>query len=120
MSMGAIVQMLKAAEEAAGAVESFRPTASSVRRLIDEAEERAVLHGDSVKQSAQADVLMRKWLRFVLLLGESYEYKEGSAPSVELVKHFVTYCFVTRDNVSAIGRQVYALHRMMSLHDESA
>ena len=84
-----LLHMLKAAEEAAGAVEAFRPTASRVRQLIDEAEERAVLNGDSVKQSAQADVLMRKWLRFLLLLGESYEYKEGSAPSLELVKHFV-------------------------------
>ena len=61
------VQMLKAAEEAAGVVEVFRPTTSSVRWLIDEAEERAVLHGDSVKQPAQADVLIRKWLHLLLL-----------------------------------------------------
>ena len=106
-----LLHMLKAAEEAAGAVEAFRPTASRVRQLIDEAEERAVLNGDSVKQSAQADVLMRKWL----LLGESYEYKEGSAPSLELVKHFVTYCFVTRDNVSAVGRQARILKLVMRI-----
>ena len=74
-----------------------------------------MLNGDSVKQSAQADVLMRKWLRFLLLLGESYEYKEGSAPSLELVKHFVTYCFVTRDNVSAVGRQARILKLVMRI-----
>ena len=68
---------------------------------IREAEE----HGDSVKQSAQADVLMRKWLRFLLMVGDEYGFGEGDAPSLELVKHFTTYCFVTRHSVSSIGRE---------------
>ena len=54
---------LRAAEEAAGKAAAFRPTTESTLERIRAAEEQAEEHGDSVKQSAQADVLMRKWLR---------------------------------------------------------
>ena len=96
---------LRAAEEAAGKAAAFRPTTESTLERIRAAEEQAEEHGDSVKQSAQADVLMRKWLRFLLIVGGEYGFKDGDAPSLELVKHFTTYCFVTRDNVSSIGRE---------------
>ena len=98
-------QALRLAEDAAGTAASFRPTTESVRQRIQEAEEQAAEHGDSVKQSAQADVLMRKWLRFLLIVGGEYGFCEGDEPSLELVKHFTTYCFVTRDNASSIGRE---------------
>ena len=62
-----------------------------------ELEERARLFGDSVKQSAQAKVLERKWLRFLLVHGEEY--------GTVLVEKFVTYSFCTRDRVSAIARE---------------
>ena len=98
-------QALRLAEDAAGTAASFRPTTESVLHRIREAEELAAEHGDSVKQSAQADVLMRKWLRFLLIVGGEYGFREGDAPSLELVKHFTTYCFKERDNASSIGRE---------------
>ena len=64
-----------------------------------------MLFGDPVKQSAQAKVLERKWLRFLLVHGEEYEFVARAGPTVELVEHFVTYAFCTRDLVSAIGRE---------------
>ena len=36
---------------------------------------------------------------------EEYSFTACAGPSVELVKHFVTYAFCTRDLVSAIGRE---------------
>ena len=50
-------EALRAAEDAAATAASFRPTTESVLEVIREAEELAAEHGDSVKQSAQADVL---------------------------------------------------------------
>ena len=50
---------LRAAEEAAGKAAAFKPTTESTLERIRAAEEQAEEHGDSVKQSAQADVLMR-------------------------------------------------------------
>ena len=47
----------------------------------------------------------RKWSRFLLVHGAKYGFKESQGPSVKLVKHFVTYCFCTRDRASAIGRE---------------
>ena len=103
--VASLKEALRAAEDAAATAASFRPTTESVLEVIREAEELAAEHGDSVKQSAQADVLMRKWLRFLLIVGGEYGFCEGDAPSLELVKHFTTYCFKTRDNVSSIGRE---------------
>ena len=37
--------------------------------------------------------------------GAKYGFDEGNGPTVELVKHFTTWCFCTRDVVSAIGRE---------------
>ena len=99
---GAAMDAAKAAEEAAA---SHRETAEQKQQRIAELEERAQLFGDPVKQSAQAKVLERKWLRFLLVHGEKYGFDEGNGPTVELVKHFTTWCFCTRDVVSAIGRE---------------
>ena len=64
-----------------------------------------MLFGDPVKQSAQAKVLERKWLRFLLVHGEAYKFVARVGPTVELVEHFVAYAFCTRDSVSGIGRE---------------
>ena len=42
-------------------------------------------------------------LRFLLVHAEEYSFNACAGQSVELVKHFVTYAFCTRDLVSAIG-----------------
>ena len=49
-------------------------------------------------QSAQAKVLERKWLRFLLVQkhAEEYNFNACAGPSVELVKHFVTHALCTR------------------------
>ena len=99
---GKALQAARAAELDAA---SHRPTAAQKQQQIAELEERAVLFGDPVKQSAQAKVLERKWLRFLLVHGEEYEFVARAGPTVELVEHFVTYAFCTRDLVSAIGRE---------------
>ena len=44
-----------------------------------------MLFGDPVKQSAQAKVIERKWLRFLLVHGEEYEFVARAGPTVELV-----------------------------------
>ena len=96
-------QELIDAEMAEAEAAALRETPAQKRQRIAELEERARLYGDSVKQSAQAKVLERKWLRFLLVHGEEYGFNSSRGPTVELVKRFVTYCFCTRDNVSAIG-----------------
>ena len=72
---------------------------------MEELEERARLYGDSVKQSAAAKALEKRWVRFVLVHGVQYGFKESQGPRVKLVEHFVTYCFCTRDKASAVGRE---------------
>ena len=84
---------------------AHRPSAAQKQQQIAELEERAVVFGDPVKQSAQAKVLERKWLRFLLVHGEAFKFDARVGPTVELVKHFVAYVFCTRDTVSAIGRE---------------
>ena len=37
--------------------------------------------------------------------GDEYGFNARKGPDVELVKKFTTYCFCTRDVVSAIGRE---------------
>ena len=96
---------MQAAQAAEAQAAAHRETAAQKRARIAELEERAQLFGDPVKQSAQAKVLERKWLRFLLVHGAEYGFDERVGPDVELVKHFVTYCFCTRDRVSAIGRE---------------
>ena len=96
---------LAAARAAEARAASFRPTPEDKRRRIKELEERAHLYGDSVKQSAAAKSLERKWLPFLLVHGVQYGFKESQGPSVKLVEHFVTYCFCTRDRASVVGRE---------------
>ena len=93
---------LKAAQAAEAKAAAYRETPAQKRQRIAELQERARLFGDPVKQSAQAKVLERKWLRFLLVHGEEYGFDERKGPTVELVEHFVVYCFCTRDRVSAI------------------
>ena len=66
---GKALQAARAAELDAA---SHRPTAAQKQQQIAELEERAVLFGDPVKQSAQAKVLERKWLRFLLVHGHKF------------------------------------------------
>ena len=54
---------LEAARAAETDAASHRATAAQKQQQIAELEERAQLFGDPVKQSAQAKVLERKWLR---------------------------------------------------------
>ena len=64
-------EALRAAEEAAATAASFRPTTESVLELIRDAEVRGAGRGarrQCEALSAQADVLMRKWLRFLLIV----------------------------------------------------
>ena len=96
---------LKAAQAAEAKAAAYRETPAQKRQRIAELQERARLFGDPVKQSVQAKVLERKWLRFLLVHGEEYGFDERKGPTVELVEHFVVYCFCTRDRVSAIGRE---------------
>ena len=76
------------AEKAEAEAAKHRPTPQRKEERIAELEERARLFGDSAKQSAQANVLERKWLRFLLVHGKKYGFKEREGPTVELVKHF--------------------------------
>ena len=65
----ALLQAARVAEEDAA---RHRPSAAQKQQQISELEERvAAEFGDPVKQSAQAKVLERKWLRF-LVHGETY------------------------------------------------
>ena len=61
------MQVAQAAEAQAAA---HRETPAQKRARIAELQERARLFGDPVKQSAQANVLERKWQRFLLVHGE--------------------------------------------------
>ena len=100
-----IAKKMSKAEKAEAEAAKHRHTPQAKRARIKELEERARLFGDSAKQSAQAKVLERKWLRFLLVHGAEYGFKENSGPTVELVQKFISYCFCTRDVVSAIGRE---------------
>ena len=96
---------LKVAKAAEAQAAAHRETPATKQQRVAELEERARLFGDSVKQSAQAKVLERKWLRFLLVHAEEYGFDESTGPTVELVEKFVTYSFCTRDRVSAIARE---------------
>ena len=80
---------LKVAKAAEAQAASHRETPATKQQRVTELEERARLFGDSVKQSAQAKVLERKWLRFLLVHGEAYKFVARVGPTVELVEHFV-------------------------------
>ena len=77
---------LAAARAAEARAAAFRPTPEEKRRRIEELEERARIFGDSVKQSAAAKSLERKWSRFLLVHGAKYGFKESQGPSVKLVE----------------------------------
>ena len=96
---------LAAARAAEVLAASHRETPADKERRMEELEERARLYGDSVKQSAAAKALEKKWVRFVLVHGVQYGFKESQGPSVKLVEHFVTYCFCMRDRASVVGRE---------------
>ena len=96
---------LSAAEDAERAAAELRDTPEKKRARMDELQERAELFGDSIKQSYNAKCLERKWLRFLLIHGDEIGSKAKSGPSIKQVERFVTYCFCTRDVVSAIGRE---------------
>ena len=94
-----------AAAEAEQAAARQRDSPEKKQARMDELEERAWLFGDSVKQSYNAKCLERKWLRFLLVHGDEIGFKASIGPTVKQVERFVTYCFCTRDVVSAIGRE---------------
>ena len=94
-----------AAAEAEQAAARQRDSPEKKQARMDELEERARLFGDSVKQSYNAKCLERKWLRFLLVHGDEIGFKASIGPTVKQVERFVTYCFCTRDVVSAIGRE---------------
>ena len=71
------------AEKAEAEAAKHRPTPQRKQAQIVELEERAQLFGDSVKQSAQAKVLERKWLRFLLVHGAEYGFSKKRGPTVE-------------------------------------
>jgi len=96
---------LAAARAAEALAASHRETPADKERRMEELEERARLYGDSVKQSVAAKALEKKWLRFLLVHGVRYGFKESCGPSIKVVERFVTYCFCTRDRASAIGRE---------------
>ena len=97
-------KLSKAAKAEAEAA-SHRPTPQQKEARIAEVEERARLLGDPVKQSAQAKVLERKWLRFLMVHGKAYGWDEKHGPTIALVEHFTSYCYTTRQYSSAIGRE---------------
>ena len=68
MGRGSCKPRLSAAEAAEAEAASYRPSQQAKEARMAELEERARLFGDSVKQSAQAQVLERKWLRFLTVL----------------------------------------------------
>ena len=65
---------LEAARVAETEAASHRAMAAQKQKQIAELEERAQLFGDPVKQSAQAKVLERKWLRFLLVHAEECSF----------------------------------------------
>ena len=105
--MGKKSKALAAAEEAEKEAAEHRDTPENKRARMDELQERVRLFGDSIKQSYNAKCLERKWQRFLLVHG-ARDWVQGdpkSGPTVKQVERFVTYCFCTRDVVSAIGRE---------------
>ena len=96
---------MAAAEEAEKEAAEHRDTPAKERARMDELQERARLFGDSIKQSYNAKCLERKWLRFLLVHGEEIGFKAKDGPTMKQVQRFTTYCFCTRDVVSAIGRE---------------
>ena len=63
-------------EKAEAEAAKHRQTPAKERARIKVIEERARLFGDSAKQPAQAKVLERKWLRFLLVHGAEYGFGE--------------------------------------------
>ena len=74
--------LLQAAREAEEDAAGHRPSAAEKQQQIAELEERAAEFGDPVKQSAQAKVLERKWLRFLLVHGDAYKFDARDGPNI--------------------------------------
>ena len=68
------VKALEAARVAQTEAASHRATPAQKQKQTAELDERAQLFGDPVKQSAQAKVLERKWLRFLLVHAEECSF----------------------------------------------
>lgn len=98
-------QLMEDAKKADAAAEEHRDTPEKKRARMEELEQRAQLFGDSVKQSYNAQCLERKWQRFLLVHGDEIGFSEKKGPTLKHVQRFTTYCFCTRDVVSAIGRE---------------
>ena len=105
MTKSKMSKALSAAKEAEKAAAELRDTPEKKRARMDELQERARLFGDSIKQSYNAKCLERKWQRFLLVHGGEIGFKEKSGPTIKQVERFTTYCFCTRDVMSAIGRE---------------
>jgi hypothetical protein len=66
---------LKVAKAAEAQAAAHRETPATKQQRVARARgEGEAVCGDSVKQSAQAKVLERKWLRFLLVHGEEYGF----------------------------------------------
>ena len=76
-----IAKKMSKAEKAEAEAAKHRHTPQAKRARIKELEERARLFGDSAKQSAQAKVLERKWLHFLLVHGKAYGFKSRFIPT---------------------------------------
>jgi hypothetical protein len=98
-------QLLSKAKKVEALAEEHRDTPQKKQARMHELEERARLFGDSVKQSYNASCLERKWVRFLLVHGDEIGFKDTRSPTIKHVQRFTTYCFCTRDVVSAIGRE---------------
>ena len=84
MPRSGVEPCLAAAQKAEAEAAKHRPTAEQKQARIAELKERARMFGDSVKQSAQAKVLERKWVRFLLVRGDKYGFSARKGPTVDI------------------------------------
>ena len=101
--------LLEAAREAEEDAAGHRPSAAQKQQQIAELEERAAEFGDPVKQSAQAKVLERKWLRFLLVHGDTYKFdaRVGYCMDRDVCREIVQRFMPVRTAAVCAGQQLH-------------
>ena len=79
-----------------------RPSASALKETQQQAEGAA---GQSAKLSSAMQTVANRWDLFVLLYGDEMGFVEGTAPTIEMAKQFVTFSFKTRLYMSREGNE---------------
>ena len=96
-----LAQLRAAVASAQEALDGLRPSPEQLRAEAAEAERLARESGTSAKTGAVVAAMKRRWMEFLAVHGEAYEF--DGTPTIELAIKFQTHGFKERVNWSTFG-----------------